>query len=162
MFKKSIFFTFSPSQTRKTGQILAKELLKTRPGKNATLIGLLGDLGGGKTTFLQGFARGLGIKQKILSPTFVIIKKLQIPKTIAPSSKLKIKRQRLYHLDCYRIKKSKEILDLGFKEIISDPENIVAVEWVDKIMDILSKDAIILKFDYIDANKRRIGCTLKK
>ncbi|GAH10373.1 unnamed protein product [marine sediment metagenome] len=70
---------------------------------------------------MQGFSKGLGIKEKILSPTFVIMKKFQVPgKKIV---------HWFYHIDCYRIRKPKELSDLGFKEIISNPKNIVAIEW---------------------------------
>ncbi|GAH99033.1 unnamed protein product, partial [marine sediment metagenome] len=58
--------------------------------------------------------------------------------------------------DCYRIKKPEELLALGFKEIISNPQNIVTIEWADKIKKILSKNTIFLKFEFKDKNKRRI------
>jgi len=141
------YLTATPVQTKKLGESLAKEILKTKPKKIAFVIGLEGDLGGGKTTFLQGFAKGLGIKEKILSPTFVILKKFEIGK---------VKSQYFYHVDCYRIKKPKEILDLGFKEIISNPQNIVVVEWADKIKKILPKNSLILKFKFVNKNSRKI------
>ena len=149
------YLTKSPAQTRKMGKILAKETIKLENPKKALIVGLVGDLGGGKTTFLQGFAKGLGIKERILSPTFIIIRKSKI-------QGLKSKIRFFYHIDCYRIQKPQELLDLGFKEIISNPKNIVVVEWADKIMDILPQNAIMLKFNYIDSNKRRIKCSLKK
>lgn len=133
-------FTNSPSQTKKIGKILAKDLLKTKLKKTVFTLALEGDLGGGKTTFLQGFAKGLGIKEKILSPTFVILKKFRIKNR---------KFQFFYHIDCYRLKKSKEILDLGFKEIISNPKNIIAIEWADKIKKVLPKNSIRLKFNFL-------------
>ena len=148
-FRKNAFrvITRNPSQTKKLGQILAKEILKTSFEK-AIVLGLIGDLGGGKTTFLKGFAKGLGIKKKILSPTFLILRKIQIPK---PKFQTKSKIQNLnfrnfFHIDCYRIKKPKEIFNLGFKEIISDPQNIVAVEWADRVSKILPKGIFILNF----------------
>ena len=150
-FQKNVFriITRNPSQTKKLGQILAKEILKTSFEK-AIVLGLIGDLGGGKTTFLKGFAKGLGIKQRINSPTFVIIKKYKIF-----NLKFSIYNY-FYHIDCYRIKKPKEIFNLGFKEIISEPENIVAVEWADKISKILPKGTFILNFKFIDLKTREI------
>jgi len=153
MFKKSIFFTLNPAQTKKAGGFLAEEILKSRPDKKAAVVALSGELGSGKTTFLQGFAKKLGIKQRILSPTFVIMRSFKIPKSGQRS---------FFHIDCYRTAGSKDILVLGFKEIINDPNNIIAVEWADKILDILPENAIILKFGHIDSNKRRIECSLKK
>ncbi|GAI22799.1 unnamed protein product, partial [marine sediment metagenome] len=105
-----------------------------------------GDLGGGKTTFLQGFAKGLGIKEKILSPTFIILRKFLIPKS---------QFLNFFHIDCYRISRPKEILDLGFKEIISNSKNIVTIEWAERIQKILPKETIILKFEFINQKTRR-------
>lgn len=137
-------FTSSPLQTKKLGEMLAEEILKGKSGKKALVIGLVGELGGGKTTFLQGFAKGLGIKEKILSPTFVIMKRFGD----------------FYHLDCYRIQKTKDILGLGFKEIINNPKNIVAIEWADKISSLLPKNIILIKFEVIDEDKRSIVLTV--
>jgi tRNA threonylcarbamoyladenosine biosynthesis protein TsaE len=149
----SSFSTKNPSQTKKLGEILAKEILKTVPTKKAFIIGLTGELGGGKTTFLQGFAKGLGIKEKILSPTFVIMKKFKI----RGNSCLNLcKFVYFYHLDCYRIKKPKEILDLDFKKIILNPQNIIAIEWAEKIKKILPKNTFIFKFKFINKTKREI------
>ncbi len=176
--KKFKILTKTPYQTKKLGKILAGEFLKTSR-KRVLVFGLIGDLGGGKTTFLQGFAKGLKIKEKILSPTFVIMKKFKIQH---PASKRGPRKweggrdarpsrvlggpvlgwvgvQYLIHIDCYRIKKPKEILNLGFKEIISDPKNIVTIEWADHIRTILPKSTILIKFNFIDKHTRKI--TLK-
>ena len=136
------FLTTTTWQTKKLGEILAQEVKKTKPQKGATVIGLEGDLGGGKTTFLQGFSKGLGIKQKITSPTFVIMRRYKI--------------QNFYHIDCYRIQKQKEILDLGFKKIVSTPRNIVAIEWAEKIRKTIPGEAIWVKFEFIDKTTRKI------
>jgi len=61
-----------------------------------------------------------------------------------------------YHIDCYRIKKPKEILDLGFKEVISSPKNIVTIEWADRIKKIIPKEAIWINFKFISKNAREI------
>ena len=143
----SEFLTENPKQTKKLGEVLAKEVLKSCPAKQAFIFGLKGDLGGGKTTFLQGFARGLGLKDKITSPTFVIVKRFKLS-----NSEL----GHFVHIDCYRIQKAKEILDLGFEEIISDPKNIVAVEWAERIKNILPKNIIWIEFDFINKNTRKI------
>jgi len=144
------YLSKSSSQTKKIGENLAKKFLRTSKRK-ALVVALEGDLGGGKTTFLQGLAKGLGIKKKILSPTFVIMRRFQIPK-----GKISSQFQYFYHIDCYRIKKSKDILVLGFEEIISDPKNIVGIEWADRIKKILPKDRIFLKFQFVNKNKRKI------
>lgn len=170
MIKKTLlekkYLSKTPVQTKRIGNTLAKTILNFQLKKDkAFVLGLKGDLGGGKTTFLQGFARGLGVKEKILSPTFVILKKFEIN----PSSSRKRQRNQLsgelqatakfkifYHIDCYRIKKTKEILDLGFKEITFNPQNIVAVEWADRISEIMPSPSLILHFRFIDIQSREI------
>ena len=134
-------------QTRKAGQALAANILKSPQKTKAVVLGLRGDLGGGKTTFLQGLAKGLRIKDKVLSPTFIVMRRMKINKA---------KFKNFYHLDCYRIEKDKELLTLGWENIISDSKNIVAIEWVDKIKKILPKDCLILEFEFLDKNKRKI------
>lgn len=145
---QKIYLTKNTSQTKKLGESLARKSLNTDKKRKAQVFGLIGDLGGGKTTFLQGFAKGLGIKEKITSPTFVIMKKYKLP--------AKSKMQNFYHIDCYRLKSPKEILILGFKQIVSDPRNIIAIEWADKLKKILPKNSTILKFNFINKITREI------
>jgi len=142
------YLAYSTGQTRKIGEVFAKNIEKTvLPENKALIIGLKGALGGGKTTFLQGFAKGLKIKERVLSPTFVIMRKFKIQ-----NSKFKY----FYHIDCYRILKPKEILELGLKKIISDPQNIIAIEWADRVKKILPRDTLMLEFDFINKNTRKI------
>ncbi len=132
--------TKSAKETQRVGMFLAEEFIKNKPDKNkAVVVALEGDLGGGKTTFIQGFAKGLGIKDKITSPTFVIMKKYNF----------------LYHIDCYRIK-NKDLLELDFNEIISNNRNFIVIEWAERVKKILPKNTLWLKFEYIDKNKRKI------
>lgn len=154
---KRVCLTNSPYQTKKLGEKLAQKILKTEPQKNAFVIGLIGDLGGGKTTFLQGFARFLGISEKILSPTFVILKRFKITRIKNINQDLKrIRFKNFYHFDCYRIKRPKELLGLGFKEIVSDPQNIVVIEWAEKIKDLLPENTLIVRFEFISKQKRKV------
>jgi tRNA threonylcarbamoyladenosine biosynthesis protein TsaE len=141
------YLTKSPRETKKLGEELAKKILKTKKQKKAIVLGLEGDLGGGKTTFLKGFARGLGIKKKILSPTFIIMRRFEIKNK---------NFKNFYHIDCYRIKKTKEILSLGLKKIIFNPQNIVAIEWVDRVKKNLPKNLILIKFKLVNKNWRQI------
>lgn len=147
-----VFISDDVKKTQKLAEIFAQVLSKIKnQEKSALVIGLYGDLGSGKTTFVQGLARGFQIKEKIQSPTFVIFKKYNFHKH-------KIKGRyfsSLYHFDCYRILKSKEIIDLGFGEIIVSPQNIIVIEWADKIKKILPKRMIKIKFKIIDKNKKR-------
>ena len=144
-----IYHLKSLKDTQKLAALLAREISKTRFKKNqAVVLALKGNLGSGKTTFTQGFLKGLGVKKKITSPTFVIQK----------NYKLKAKSYKLaYHIDCYRIKKSQELLILGIKEIFDNPKNIVLIEWPEKIKKILPKERFDLRFEYgKKENERRI------
>lgn len=150
MEKKATFRTKTPKETQKSGELLAKVLISSSLLSRARVVCLNGDLGGGKTTFLQGFARGLGIKEKILSPTFVILKRFRIKRGGFKN---------FYHMDCYRLEGNQDLAVLGFKEILGNPENIVAIEWADRIKSALPKDRITLDFDFLSNKERRI--TLK-
>ena len=138
------FFTKNEKETQKLAQILAREILKApKKTKEALVVGLEGNLGAGKTTFIQAFAKGIGVKGKLTSPTFVLMKKYG----------------NLYHLDCYRIKDSEDVLALDFKEIISIPKNIVLIEWAEKIKRILPKDRVWIKFKILGKKERIITFT---
>jgi tRNA threonylcarbamoyladenosine biosynthesis protein TsaE len=137
------FTTKNSKETQKLGTILAKEL---RSGK---IICLSGDLGAGKTTFTQGFLEGLNVKGPHTSPTFLVMKEYKIQDT-------RYEIQKAYHIDAYRIN-SKDIFNLGWEEIISNPQNIVIIEWADRIKDIIPKDALWIKFEWIDENIREIN-----
>ena len=153
------YITNNFEETQKLGEDFARTLDSRLRGndnrKGAIIIGLTGNLGGGKTTFLQGFAKGLGIKDKILSPTFVIMKKFSLP-VIPAKAGIQISKN-FYHFDCYRINKPEEILELDFKNIIKNQENIIAIEWPEKIKKVLSKEIIEIDFKFIDENKREIN-----
>jgi tRNA threonylcarbamoyladenosine biosynthesis protein TsaE len=88
------------------------------------------------------------------------MKKYEIHPVIRPGAPsndgVKTKREYFYHLDCYRVQKPKELLILGFKKITSDPKNIVAVEWAERIKKIMPRNTIWIKFEFIDENKRKI------
>ncbi len=141
------FETNSAKETQKMAGILAKELLKTKPKKYALVLALSGELGAGKTTFVQGFAKSLGIKEKIKSPTFLIIK----------NYKLRIKNFRNFiHIDAYRLTKAKDILALGWREMSNDPKNIITVEWAKHVAKVLPAHHFDINFKHISENKRRI------
>src|SRR3989344_1195230 len=126
------FVSNNPEESRKFARDLAANLMSRSRldiSGGALVLALMGDLGSGKTTFAQAFAEGLGVKEKVKSPTFIIFRKSNIKSQ-------KSKFRYFYHFDVYRINSEKEILKLGWEEIISNPENIVLVEWADKIENI--------------------------
>lgn len=151
------FFTKNENETRKLAKILAQEIIKSKKAcpefiEGALIIGLEGELGSGKTTFIQSFAKGLSIKSKITSPTFVLMKKYKPRK----KPEVSVRGKNFYHIDCYRIKSYKDILALDFQEIISNPQNIIVIEWAEKIRKILPKDTIWIYFKIISNKEREI------
>lgn len=132
------YLTNSESETRKFAKKLAKKL--------SGVIALTGNLGAGKTTFVQGFARGLGIKEKIISPTFVLIRQHKIPNSL----------KTLFHIDLYRLENVLNISHLGLKEIIENPDNLVAIEWAEKIKKLLPKNITWISFENISETQRKV------
>lgn len=131
-----IITTASETQTKYLGKTLGKTF------KGGEILALIGNLGSGKTTFLQGLAAGLGLKTKIKSPTFLICSHYP--------------NKNFYHFDLYRLKNQRELLDLGFTEIIADPKNIVAIEWADKLKRHFPENTICLEFRYGHNPRERV------
>lgn len=138
--------TNSARQTYLLGQKIGKELLSDN--QKGRVICLYGDLGSGKTTFIQGFAGGLGIKDFVPSPTFIIVRQYDIP----------VKNRRtFFHIDLYRLENTQEIAGLGLNEIFADSSNFVAVEWAEKLDKLLPKQRIDIRFIILDGNSRKIS-----
>jgi len=140
---KQKYLTYLATQTKNLGKRMSQKILKS---KDAVVISLKGDLGSGKTTFVQGLAIGLEIKDKILSPTFVLMKKYKIPNT----------KKQFYHVDCYRIKKAPDLSALNLEKLFLNPQNIIAIEWAERIEKILPKNTIIFEFKLINEKQRKI------
>ncbi len=141
-------FTKGPKETQKLGYFLLNRI-GLRRRRNAIVVSLSGDLGAGKTVLVRGLARILGIKSKIKSPTFTLMKKYKIPRS--KNSKF------LYHLDCYRLKNHKDLLVLGIDDILKDKENIVMIEWPERVKKILPKKHIKVSIDHVNENTRKIS-----
>ena len=133
----------SEKETQKLARDLFKEFAKDRKG--ALIFLLKGDLGSGKTTFLKGLERIL--KVKIVSPTFIIYRRY-------PISVLGFKN--FYHFDFYRLSKKTEIQELLPKEILSLPENFIAIEWPKKISYQNIGSFIEITFENLDEKRRKI------
>ena len=144
----------SIAYTKRIARRLAGEIKKNKISRQAYILALEGDLGSGKTTFTQAFARALGIKEKITSPTFVLMKVYNLsPKTH--------NLRRFVHIDCYRLDSPKELRHLGFKNLLKDKDAIVAIEWADKIKKILPKDIVRIEFEHGKKPRERILKVLK-
>ncbi len=134
----------SEQKTKKIAEDFAKHT-------KASVFALTGELGAGKTIFVQGFAKGLGIKDKIISPTFVLIRQHKIPQTRGAYGTKKV----LYHIDLYRLDDTTNFKHLGLQEIWSDPNNIVLIEWAERVKEFLPKDTVKINIVKED-NQNRI------
>ncbi len=106
--------------------------------EGATLVTLSGELGAGKTAFTQEVARALGIEDTVTSPTFVLEKIYALPKLGHPMSKF----ERLVHIDAYRLESGKELIPLGFDELMEDAGNLILLEWPEKVADMLPEPSV--------------------
>lgn len=135
------YLTNSSLETKNLGSNFAKQL------KSGDVVLLYGDLGAGKTTFVQGLAKGLGIKERILSPTFVLIRSHKVTSGKATT---------LNHIDFYRIEVHTEIESLGLEEVVNEDGSITVIEWADRLSDFKHEQGYKVWFDYIDENQRQI------
>ena len=103
--------------------------------KLGTVICLQGDLGSGKTTFAKGFAKGLGIKEHVTSPTFKIVSEYNIESGI------------LFHIDCYRLGSYMEFIELDAERFLYSDNGITLIEWPENIYEIIPKDVIYINFN---------------
>jgi tRNA threonylcarbamoyladenosine biosynthesis protein TsaE len=128
--------TRSPEETRRLAVSLTPLL---RPGD---VVALGGDLGAGKTTFVQGLAVGLGIAERVTSPSFVLMKEYLGG------------RYPLIHMDVYRLDRMQEVVDLGYDEFL-DPSHIVVVEWGDMVEPLLPKEHLSIRLRYAGGEQLR-------
>lgn len=134
--------THSAEETRRLAVALAPTLV---PGD---VIVLAGDLGAGKTTFVQGLAVGLGIVEKVTSPTFILMKEYlggRFP---------------LMHMDIYRLGRVQDVIDLGYDEFL-DPSYVVAVEWGDMVEPLLPKEHLKVELRHGGGDERTVTFTPK-
>ncbi|MFC1709212.1 tRNA (adenosine(37)-N6)-threonylcarbamoyltransferase complex ATPase subunit type 1 TsaE [Candidatus Omnitrophota bacterium] len=123
--------------------VLAKRLAgNLRKGQ---VVGLYGNLGSGKTTFVKGLAQGLGFKGRVNSPSFVILKVYSLKKKLL-----------LYHFDLYRLNSLKELEDVGYEDFISG-YGICVIEWANKAEKLLPKHFLKIQMRVKGKNKRLIN-----
>jgi len=136
--------THSTEETRALGATLARDIL------SGSVLALRGDLGAGKTTFVQGLLEELGAEKPFVSPTFVIMKEydLAAPTTTGIA--------RVYHVDAYRIDDPADMEKLGFDEWCADPEGLVLVEWPEKIANLLPENTKTVSLRWLSDTDREI------
>ena len=135
--------TKNATETKKVGKEFAASL------KGGEVVALVGDLGAGKTTFVQGFAEGLGVASRIISPTFILMRSYKLQKGSISS---------LYHLDLYRLDAhiEEEMKNLGVTDEWENHDTMVIVEWADKAPSAFPEKTIWVTFEQINEKKRKI------
>lgn len=145
MEKSEHFTTRSFEETQKLGERFAQKL------RLGDVVCLYGELGSGKTTFVKGIAKGLGIQSRIISPTFVLIRQHKI------RSKYKVLRIKyLYHVDLYRIDNGENTKDLGLEDLFEDESAIVVIEWAHKLGNLMPKQRWNVQFEFEGESRRKI------
>ncbi len=117
----------------------------------ATIVALQGDLGAGKTTFTQALARHLGVGDTVTSPTFVIEKVYDLPR--------REQFDRLIHIDSYRLNQEAELVHLGWPELISEPRNLIVIEWPENVGTLAAAPTYKINFGHESDTIRRITIT---
>lgn len=136
MVLPSISVTKSAKDTQELGEALGHTVLKKGSSGLSKIICLWGELGSGKTTFTQGVAKGLGITSRLLSPTFIIVRRY----IVSNSSLI------LYHMDLYRIQGNADIEGLGFSDMLTDPDALVVIEWPERLGSLLPQRRLDIHF----------------
>jgi tRNA threonylcarbamoyladenosine biosynthesis protein TsaE len=136
-----VLTTHNPFETQAIGEALAAAI---RPGQ---VIALRGVLGTGKTTFVQGLARGLGVRSQVSSPTFVLVNEYTGTHGV-----------RLAHIDTYRLGTSVrgEAEGIGLEELLEDGDGVVAIEWADRVQELLPADYLLVELGYGEDEEERV------
>lgn len=127
--------------------MIVDHTISRKQSGSATIIALSGDLGAGKTTLTQSMARVLGVQENIQSPTFVILKRYELHDTSYTS---------LVHIDAYRLKSGAELQKLNWQEYVSNPSNLIIIEWPENVSDLIPTDAIQIKLTHVSDTERNI------
>ena len=131
-----MMISHSPVETEKCGFDFASSL------KRGDVVSLRGSLGAGKTVFAKGIARALGINEAIVSPTFTLVQEYD-------------GREKLYHLDLYRLSGDDEFESMGGEEFLY-PDGITLIEWSEKIEDMLPEGTIFVDLSILENGDREI------
>lgn len=129
-----IFTSGSTKATQEFGEKISRNF------SGGTVVCLRGGLGAGKTTLIQGIARGLGITRRVNSSTFIIARR----------------HEKFWHIDLYRLTGLSEAKAIGIEEILGDKERVVLIEWPEKIEMLLPKKRLEINIETISENKRKI------
>ncbi len=128
------------TKNEKETEAVGAEFAKNLPG--GTVIAMYGDLGAGKTAFVRGMAKGMGLTCRVTSPTFTIVNEY-------------LGERELIHFDMYRLQSADELFDIGWEDYLSRGA-ICAVEWSENVRDAFTGDEITLNIEKLDDNTRKI------
>ncbi len=129
-------YTKNEAETEQAGA----ELARTLP--DGAVVALYGDLGAGKTAFVRGMARGMGISARVSSPTFTIVNEY-------------LGARELYHFDMYRLASSDELFDIGWEDYLRRG-GVCAVEWSENVADAFEGDEITVRIEKLGDEERKI------
>ena len=130
------FFSTSEQETEELGRRLAETL------KGGAVVAMYGDLGAGKTAFVRGMARGLGLNCRVSSPTFTIVNEY-------------LGERELIHFDMYRLSGADELFDIGWEDYLNRGA-VCAVEWSEKVEDAFYGDEIVVRIEKLGDTRRKI------
>jgi len=142
---------FISNSEQDTLQFARKYARGLKPGQ---ILGLIGELGAGKTLFTKGLADGLGINQNVSSPTFNLMRLYAINN---PKANKEIKK--FCHIDAYRVESEYEVIDVGVEDFMGQSDSITVIEWADRIQDILPRRTIYINFEIKGNTRRKITIT---
>lgn len=132
----SEYITHSEAETEQTGAQFAEKL------PDGAVVAMYGDLGAGKTAFVRGMARGMGLKCRVSSPTFTIVNEY-------------LGERELIHFDMYRLDSADELYDIGWEDYLNRGA-VCAVEWSEKVTDAFTGEEYTVRIDKLDSVSRRI------
>ena len=130
------FISHSQLETEEMGQKLAEKL----PG--GSVVAMYGDLGAGKTAFVRGMAKGMGLSCRVSSPTFTIVNEY-------------LGERELIHFDMYRLSSADELFDIGWEDYLSRGA-VCAVEWSENVQDAFFGDEIVVRIEKLNDTDRKI------
>lgn len=149
--------TFTSNSLEETAKIASDWLVELSNSRahsdEATVVGLSGHLGAGKTAFVKEVAKILGIDEEVTSPTFIIMK---IYELIVDSGQLSVPWKRLIHIDAYRLERREELEGLNWESLVADKNNLILMEWPENVGIIRENCSVYIKFD-IQEGRRLIS-----
>ena len=126
------------------GELLPRE-------DSAVVVGLSGELGSGKTTFVQRVARALGVREHVTSPTFVILKTYNVKPTT-----YNLGFEKLVHVDAYRLESAAELERLNWHEVLATPRALVLVEWPERVCAVMPESVLRIDFHVVGEGMREV------